>query len=453
MRLAAYDASDGLPDHSDLGTFSPNVARAVDGKLWFVTYDGVAVIDPQHVPVNTLPPPVHVEQISADGVVHEGSQALDLPPAVRDLRIDYTALSLVAPEKVRFRYKLEGRDQDWIDAGTRRQAFYTDLPPNRYRFRVTAANNDGVWNEAGDILEFSILPTFYQTRSFKLAMLGCAVALLWGFYTVRLRRLSAQMNVRFEERLAERTRIAQDLHDTLLQGSLSASMQLHVLVTQVEDTNVRTKLERIVQRFSDMIEEGRRTVQDLRASPRTADDLEQALAREAEDLRDVQNTEVRIAVQGRKQPLHPLIRDECYRIAREALANAFRHAHATRVDIDVEYASDQLQLRIRDNGRGIDPATLEQGRPGHWGLRGMRERAEHVGASLILQSRPNKGTEVELTVPGGLAFRAAIVGAAACQSHTSDSEGRAISERAVTTSIKDALPRVSLRWLSTRLRL
>jgi signal transduction histidine kinase/ligand-binding sensor domain-containing protein len=452
IRLTTYDGSDGLPDHSDLGSFSPNVARGADGRLWFVTYDGMAVVDPARVPTNSMPPPVHVEQIAADGVVLQAPPRLNLPPRVRDLRIDYTAISLVAPEKVRFRYRLEGRDEGWIDAGDRRQAFYTDLPPNSYRFRVIASNNDGVWNETGDVWEFSILPMFYQTRSFRVAMVLGGFGLLWALYTVRLQRVAAQMRVRFEERLAERTRIAQDLHDTLLQGSLSASMQLHVLATQVEDTKVRTKLERIVQRFSDMIEEGRRTVQDLRASPRTADDLEQALARAAEDLRGEQHTDIRIAVQGRKRPLHPLIRDECYRIAREALANTFRHAHATRVDIDVEYASDQVCLRIRDNGRGIDRATLELGRPGHWGLQGMRERAEHVGGSLNINSRPNRGTEVELMVPGRLAFRPAIVGARDRQKPTIEPDAEA-TDRTLAASLKEALPRLSLRWLSTRLRL
>jgi signal transduction histidine kinase/ligand-binding sensor domain-containing protein len=452
VRLTTYDGSDGLPDHSDQSSYGPTVARSADGRLWFMTYEGAAVIDPQQIPVNAIAPPVHIEQVAADGVTRQATAGLALPPLVRDLRIDYTAISLSAPEKVQFRYKLEGRDEAWIDAGNRRQAFYTDLPPNRYRFRVMAANEDGIWNETGNVWEFSILPTFYQTLTFRIAAFVGALWLLWAFYSVRLRRLAAQMNVRFEERLAERTRIAQDLHDTLLQGSLSASMQLHVLVDQVAEPGVRTKLERVVQRFSDMIDEGRRTVQDLRASPATADDLEQTLAREAEYLRNEQSTEIRVGVQGRKHPLHPLIRDECYRIAREALVNVFRHARATRVEVEVEYAHDHLRLRIRDNGRGVDPQTLEKGRPGHWGLLGMRERAAHIGATVKLSSRVNKGTEVELIVPGGLAFRSTAARSANGQEGPVADAAQTVHP-SLTATFREFLPRLSLRWLATRLRL
>jgi signal transduction histidine kinase/ligand-binding sensor domain-containing protein len=425
--LATYDETDGLPGHSEQSPYNPRVSRALDGRIWFATYAGVAVIDPQALPRNAVVPPVHIEQVSADGIAYDASAPLELPPLVRDLRIDYTALSLVVSTKVQFRYKLEGRDEDWVDGGNRRQAFYTDLRPRTYRFRVIASNNDGVWNETGDVLEFSIKPTFVQTVGFK-AGLGVFVAgLLLGAYRLRLRQIGMQMSARFEERLGERTRIAQDLHDTLLQGNLSASMQLHVLAERVADPAVKLKLERILKTFSEMTEEGRQAVQDLRGPTGATDDLELVLAREAERLKGDQPVEVRLTIHGRKRRIHALVRDECYRIGREALANAFRHAQATRIDVTVEYTSDHLRLRIRDNGRGIAPEILEGGRPGHWGLQGIRERAERIGATVKLQSQPNAGTGAELIVPGWYAFMPAAAG---------------------PTDARD----VPTRWLGSRLR-
>ena len=218
VQTTVYDASDGVWSRGRLGTRTPMVAKSPDGKIWFSPPDGASVIDPRHLPFNKLPPPVYVEQITADGRKFDASQGLRLPARVRDLEIDYTALSLVAPEKIRFRYKLEGYDRDWQDAGNRRQAFYSNLSPQNYRFRVMACNNSGVWNEAGDSLEFSIAPAYYQTTWFRLSLVAAFFALLWALYRYRLHQIAREFNVRLEERVDERTRIARDLHDTLLQS-------------------------------------------------------------------------------------------------------------------------------------------------------------------------------------------------------------------------------------------
>ena len=175
IQSTVFDTSDGVRSHAIYSGYNPRVAKSADGKIWFLPFDGVSVIDPRHLPVNKIPPPVHIEQITADRKIYEISARLRLPPLVRDLEIDYTALSLVAPEKVLFRYKLEGRDRDWNDVGTRRQAFYNNLAPGNYRFRVVACNNSGVWNQAGDTLDFSIAPAYYQTAWFRLA---CVAAFL-----------------------------------------------------------------------------------------------------------------------------------------------------------------------------------------------------------------------------------------------------------------------------------
>ena len=197
IQVAVFDSSDGVRTHNTLpGSDSPQVAKSGDGKIWFLPWDGVSVIDPRHLPFNQLPPPVHVERITADGKTYWQSWSGDassshprLPPMARDLTIDYTALSLVAPEKVLFRYKLEGLDRDWHEVGSRRQAFYTNLPPRHYRFRVAACNNSGVWNEAGALLDFSIAPAYYQTNWFRALCVTAFLGLLWAAYQVRVRRL------------------------------------------------------------------------------------------------------------------------------------------------------------------------------------------------------------------------------------------------------------------------
>jgi signal transduction histidine kinase/ligand-binding sensor domain-containing protein len=402
VQLTVYDASDGVPRRLDLGSYGPKVTKTLDGRLWFATFEGAVVIDPKRVPSNSLPPLVNIDQAIADRITYDVSSPSRLPALVRDLRIEYTALSFVAPEKVRFRYRLEGHDDDWIDAAERRQANYSGLPPGAYRFRVAAANDRRVWSDDEAVWEFSIAPALYQTSLFRAFAALLAVAVLVLLYRLRVRRLAAELNVRFEERLAERTRIAQDLHDTLLQGFISSSMQLHVVAEEVTDERVRPRLAHIVQRISEALEEARQSIGTLRSESPEA--LELVLARDAEYFRREQPIGLHVAVKGESRPLQPLIRDTMYQISREALANAFQHARARRVEIEIEYAADGVSVRVRDDGCGIEPAIVESGRSGHWGLQGMRDRADRVGGRLRLFSRVDGGTEVELRLPAHVAF-------------------------------------------------
>ena len=400
--IVAYDAGDGALGYADLGSYGPKVTRAADGRLWFAGFDGVGIVDPRALPSNPVPPPVHVEQLVADGVTHAPPAVARLPARVRDVSIEYTALSLGAPEKVAFRYRLEGRDDDWVEAGNRRQAFYTDLPPGPYRFRVIAANDRGVWNEDGAAWAFSIAPAYYQTNVFRLAAVASVILGLTLLYRLRLRRVTAQLHARLQERLDERTRVAQALHDTLFQGFASSSMQLHVVADEIADQEARSKLTRVLQRMNRIIDEGRESVSGLRVP--VDDDLEGALARDAEHFKGERQIDVRLAVKGKPRPLDPLARDAVYQIGREALANTFRHARAKHVEIDVEYSRAELTVRVRDDGRGMAPPVVDEGRPGHFGLPGMRERAEQMGAVLRLWSRAGAGTEVEIHVPAKTAF-------------------------------------------------
>ena len=226
VKCKIFGSGDGMQVRTALAGYSRRSAKSMDGRLWFPVFDTVAVVDPRHLPENRLPPPVHIDRITVDREPYPIHPGLTLPPIARDLQIDYTAFSFVDPERVQFRYKLEGYDSDWNEASGRRQALYTNLPPRHYRFRVIAANNDGVWNETGASLEFWIQPAYYQTSWFKASCVGAFGALLWTLYRLRVRHLAAQLNLRFEERLAERTRISRELHDTLLQNISGFALQL-----------------------------------------------------------------------------------------------------------------------------------------------------------------------------------------------------------------------------------
>jgi signal transduction histidine kinase len=366
----------------------------------------VQVIDPPHTHENALPPPVEIGALVADRTAYPLESAIRLPPRTRDLEIDYTALSFVAPQKVVFRYMLEGHDAGWQEAGTRRQAFFNDLHPGPYRFRVIACNNDGVWNEAGASLNFSILPAYYQTTWFRVACGAAFLGLLWVIYQLRVRQFHRQFAIGVEARVNERTRIAQELHDTLLQGFISASMQLGVADRQLPaDWPAKPIVTDVLKLMRDVIEMGRDAVRGMRLHGEDSDDLERAFSRIPQELVVQRAVGFRVLVEGQVRPLHPLIRDEVYRIGREAVVNAFRHSEAVSVEVELEYADRELRVLVRDNGCGIDPQVLQSGREGHWGLSGMRERAGRIGARLKVWSDAAAGTEVELSVPGHVAYR------------------------------------------------
>jgi signal transduction histidine kinase/ligand-binding sensor domain-containing protein len=404
VRIRVLDAADGV--QAGLSPFTPRAAKSLDGRLWFTLEGtGVQVLDPKDLRDNPLPPPVQILRVVADRKVYPRAPRLRLPPLTRDLEIDYTALSLAVPEKVLFRYRLVGAESDWQDAGTRREAFYTNLSPGNYEFRVIACNNDGVWSSGGATLAFTLRPAFYQTRWF-LALCALTIAALVGsVFRWRLRQVRIRLDRRFEERLAERTRIAQDLHDTLLQGFLSASMQLYAAVEELPpEERAKGRFERVQQLMRQVIDEGRAALRGLRSPETDADDLEPSLSRVPAELGIQTGVEFRVVVEGRRRPLFPVVRDEIYRISREALVNAFQHAGAAAVEVEIEYAARQLRVVVRDDGKGIDPEILRAGREDHWGLSGMRERAERIGARLQVWSRDGAGTEVELAVPGKAAY-------------------------------------------------
>ena len=411
IQAAVFDSSDGVSNHRFTGGYSSLVAKSADGKLWFVQSGGVSVIDPHHLPFNTVPPPVHIEQITADDKPYDATNGLRLPAGVRDLAIDYTALSLTAPEKMQFRVKLEGQDSDWRVPVNQRHAHYTNLRPERYRFRVIASNNSGVWNETGATLDFSIAPAYYQTRWFEALVVAGAFALVWAGYRVRVRQVARDYQRRLDERVNERTRIARDLHDTLLQSFHGLLLRFQTASYLLPDrpAEAKEKLDGAIQHAAKAITEGRNAVQGLRASTVERNDLAVAIRTLGDELATDasahQPPTFSVAVEGETRDLHPIVRDEIYKIAAEALRNAFRHAHAGRVEVEIRYDDEQFRLRVRDDGKGIDPAVLaNQGLEGHYGLRGMPERAALIGGKLAVWSEAGAGTEVELRVPASIVY-------------------------------------------------
>jgi signal transduction histidine kinase/streptogramin lyase len=399
VQLKTFDVFDGV--QPGLAIFG-GAARAPDGRLWFANGVVLQMIDPDHLSGNALPPPVHVEGVIADRKNYPPRKDLRLPPLTRDLEIDYTALSFVVPQKVRFRYRLEGRDAGWQEPGTRRQAFYSDLRPGRYRFRVIASNNDGVWNEEGETLDFSVAPAWYQTNWFRILCVASGVFIVWVIYRLRVLQISRAIGARFDERLAERTRMARDLHDTFLQTIQGSKLVADdALESSTDPIRMRRAVEQLSVWLARAMQEGRAALNSLRTATTQTNDLGEALRRVTEDRLIPGSMAVAFSVVGDAREMHPIVRDEIYRIGYEAIRNACMHSGANRLEVELIYTND-LALRVHDNGTGIDPAIADRGKDGHFGLQGMRERAARIGGKLTLVSSSSSGTEIKLVVPGGI---------------------------------------------------
>jgi signal transduction histidine kinase len=329
-----------------------------------------------------------------------------LPPHTTDLQIDYTATSLAMPQHVRFRYKLEGVDADWKEAGARRQAFYTNLGPGAYQFTVLAANEDGVWTAEGRSLAFSIAPAWYQTQWFRLLCVLAAIVLLALAYRLRINQVMVAMRARLEERLMERERIARDLHDTLLQGLQGLTLHFQAVAARIpKNEPTHDMMEEALTLADEVMVESRNRVKDLRASTQMQGDLPAALAAIGQPLAQEQATKFSVAIEGAPRKLHPIVREEAFSIGREALLNAFRHAGARKIEVEVSFKPGDLRVRVRDDGCGIEPDVLESGgRSGHWGLIVMRERASKIKGHVEIWSRKGDGTEIELRVPASMAY-------------------------------------------------
>jgi signal transduction histidine kinase len=362
------------------------------------------MVDTAHLASNLIAPRVHIEEIIVDRQNQSPQQGIRLPSHTRDLEIDYTALSFAIPQKMRFRYKLEGRDEGWQDAGTRRQAFYSDLGPGKYRFHVIACNNDGVWNDKGATVDFSVLPAVYQTAWFRVACVLTGMFIFWAFYRLRTYQIHAAISTRFEERLAERTRLARELHDTLLQTIEGSKMIVDDLLDPpAVSGRPREVMGRLSGALAQALFEIRTSLNSLRNATASGNDLAEAFRRAADDCANRGVTNIEFIVEGTAREMRPIVRDEIYRIGHEAIRNACQHSDAERIEVRLSYG-DNLVFSVRDNGRGIDPEVTSQGKNDHFGLQGMRERARQCSGTLTISSSKESGTRVELMIPGNRVF-------------------------------------------------
>ena len=358
-----------------------------------------------HLPRNPFAPPVYVVRMVVDHRNYNIDGATRLQHSPREVEIDYSASSYVVPERVRFRYRLSGYDTEWTDAGTRRQAFYNDLRPGHYTFQVIACNNDSVWNLIGASISFTVPPIWYQTIWFRLLCVAVVVLLVYVIYQARLRRYAALLKARFDERIEERTRLARDLHDTLLQTIQGSKLVAdNALEAPIDSARMHNALDLVSQWLERATLEGRAALNSLRSSTTEMNDLAAALRDAAENCRIGSSVKIAFVLNGTSRDMHPIVREEVCRIGCEAINNACVHSGGTIVTIELTYRYDVL-LSVRDNGKGIDERILRFGKDGHFGLRGMRERADRIGAKLSLKTTPNSGTEVALLVPGPVLFK------------------------------------------------
>jgi signal transduction histidine kinase/ligand-binding sensor domain-containing protein len=409
------DAFDGLPGLSAERFPEPSVVEASNGRIWFATMRGIAWLDENALVRihNSIPPPVFVTTIIVNGKAYSGISNLTLPKHTQNLEIDYTALSLAVPERVCFRYRLEGVDKDWQEPGSRRQAFYTNLSPGRYTFHVTASNNDGVWNGEGASFQFGVAPAFYQTTWFILLCGIVLLALAWAAFQWRLRQVEVRARLQMEERLSERARIARELHDTLLQSfqGLILKFQRARNLLPARPDQAMESLDTALDRAERAIMEGRDAIHDIRVSVPADRDVAAELSALGAELASANGPSdspvCHVVVEGNPKAIRPSVRDEIVRVASEALRNAYAHAHARHIEAEIRYEERMLRVRIRDDGIGINQEHLgEAGRAGHYGLRGMRERAAQMEAQLDVWSEQGAGTEIDLSIPDRVAYKA-----------------------------------------------
>ncbi len=392
-----YGVRDGMKTRAfNLGN-QPAAWKTADGSLLFSSLKGVVIVEPGRISSNNFIPPVYIEQV----LINKQEQSLygesrnEL--GAGEVEIHFAALSYLAPEKLRYKYKLEGFDKDWVDAGVRRFAYYANLPPRQYRFRVTAGNVDGAWNETGAASDFYLKPRFYQTRWF-LALVGLGVLLIAGLlYRLRMMGLKA----RYSAVLAERNRIAREIHDTLAQNLAGIALQLDSVTMRLADVpaELRELLDQACNLTRYSLAEARRSVADLRSDELEREELASALPIIANKMTANASLQARVTVVGAPRRLNPMTEKNLLRIFQEALANSVKHAQAQTVNVDLKYEIDGLTLCVRDDGRGFDTGKIIPLGVGHYGLTGMRERAERIGGHLTLTSKPGEGTELIVEVP------------------------------------------------------
>ena len=410
VEVREYGQADGLDSTKGIKR-SRSVVSDSAGRIWFSLSSGLSVVDPSQITDHSVPALPHIEAITADNNTADLAAPVRIPPSPRRITFEYTGLSLAVPGRIRFRYCLEGFDSSWSQPVAAREAVYTNLGPGSYRFRLVASNSEGLWNGPETAITLNVAPAYYQTAWFRLSFVVALLTLIGALHQLRLRYVAQEFNARLEERVNERTRIARDLHDTLLQSFHGLVLRFQAVTFLLSDRpdEARQTLESALDDAGHAIVEARDAVQGLRSATVVSGDLPSMIGALGEELTALHtgghSPALSVNVEGTPRELVPLVRDELYRIAREALRNAVRHADAKRIQVEIRFAPRVLRLRIRDDGKGVDQEVVDQrGRAGHYGLAGMRERAELVKGTLTVWSERDAGTEVELTIPASVAY-------------------------------------------------
>jgi len=404
LDYAQFGRADGL-DGTDCSFAFPISALTRDGKLWVATPQGLAMLDLPRFPRTNRKPEAYLREITVGRNVQHPGHELVLPPGTHHVELNFDAIEISSPEKIRLQYRLDSVDSEWLDSGHPARAIYSNIPAGTHAFHVRACNRDGTWDRIGMVYTITQQPYVYETTSFQFAAAAAGCLLLFCFYRLRLRQVAAGLNARLEERLAERERIARELHDTLLQGFQGLTLHFQAAMKQIPDREPARRTMETALKFADeVLLEGRERVRDLRAEPTTVNELSDMLACYGEELSQNREVAFKVTVVGAPQLVHPVVGDEIYRITREGLANAFRHSQAGSIEVEITYTSASVYVRVWDNGCGMDPEILGSGRRGHWGLSGMRERARKIGGHLSIWSKPGRGTEIDVTIPAKVAY-------------------------------------------------
>jgi ligand-binding sensor domain-containing protein/signal transduction histidine kinase len=411
----SFGSADGM-NSTECSIGAPNMAVTQDGKLWVATVRGLAELELSRLPINNTKPVIFVSEVTIGRATQIAGRELILPRGTHHIELHFDSISLKSPEKVRFQYRMDGIDPVWLDADKLLTAVYTNIPVGTHSFHVRACSSDGVWDPNGIVYRVTQAPYFYQTAWFWPLVVLAVALLLAGAYWLHLRQIAHEYNLCLDERVSERTRIARELHDTLLQSFHGLMLRFQAVQNMLPEQPIRAKesLQIAMDDAAKAIAEGRDAVQELRSSQMSSNDLVQSLTLLGQEFRAEDAdarvggvpAKFRVLVEGTPRKVHPTLSDDIYRIAREAVGNAFRHSRAGEIELELCYDRRMLRLRVRDDGIGMNEKLLAAGRrTGHWGLPGMRERATSIGGQLEVWSEINQGTGVELTIPAAIAYR------------------------------------------------
>ena len=402
-----FDWHDSLDNAASVLRPGPTLLQTIDGRIWMSREQDVWSVDPEHIPHNRIPPIVAIEELVAAGRTYTADTRVNLPRNSRNIQIDYTAALFRDPERIRFRYQLVGVDDGWQDAGQRRQAYYTNLNPGRYTFKVMAANCDGVWSENSAELHLNVLPAFYERLWFRALCGLAAVLLVLLIFFMRVAQLRARDRLRLQERHAERERIARDIHDTLLQGIQALLFRLQIWeLNPVTPEPLRQEIAKVVTQAIAIIVEGRERILMLRRTQTKPAELREAFLALAGDESSDKPPAVSIHVKGVATALTTDAFEQLVDVGREAIRNAHLHAQAKQITLTLSYDRQSFSLTVSDDGIGIDTATLQSsGTTRHFGLIGMSERARQLHAQFRIEKNEPSGTRVIVVVPARHAYR------------------------------------------------